>query len=160
MIDVACAIILRSDGTALAALRGPTMRMPGVWEFPGGKLEPGEDSATALVREIREELDIAILPRLPLDPVEFHSPELSIRLHPWIADLSAGKPRLIEHAEIRWLDAAALPTLTWAEADRPVLARLLELATTPGRPPDLRSLHHRGLLPGVGTGQSGQAGAD
>lgn len=137
MIDVACAILLRPDGTALAALRGPRMRLPGVWEFPGGKLEPGESSATALVREIREELAVTIVPRLALPSVDFHSAELSIRLHPWIAEIASGEPQPVEHADLRWLDASALTMLRWAEADLPVLAHLLELA---GHPPDLRVL--------------------
>jgi 8-oxo-dGTP diphosphatase len=138
MIDVACAIILRPDGMALAARRGPTMRLPGRWEFPGGKLEPGETSGQALGREIEEELGIGIRLLRALTVVEHHYPDFSIRLHPWICEITRGEPRPIEHGEIRWVDASALPGLDWAAADLPVVDTLLELARAPGEEPNLR----------------------
>ena len=140
MIDVACAIILRPDGTVLAARRGPTMRLPGLWEFPGGKIEVGESSGEALAREIDEELGVGIHLLRELAPVEHHYPDFSIRLHPWICEITSGELRPVEHSEIRWLDALALPCLDWAEADIPVLHALLALARLPGEEPDLRRL--------------------
>ncbi|MFM7180169.1 MAG: (deoxy)nucleoside triphosphate pyrophosphohydrolase [Verrucomicrobiales bacterium] len=140
MLDVACAIILRADGTAMAARRGPTMRLPGLWEFPGGKLEPGECSAGALMREIEEELRVRIRLLRELPPVDHHYADFSIRLHPWICEIAQGEPEPMEHAEIRWVNAAALPDLDWAAADLPVLEALLELARSPGENPDLRRL--------------------
>lgn len=140
MLDVACAIILRADGTVLAARRGPSMRLPGLWEFPGGKIEPGETSDLALIREIEEELGVTIRPLRPLAPVEYQYSDFSIRLHPWICEIANGEIRPVEHEEIRWLDASSLPALVWAEADVPVLDALLELARAPGEAPDLRRL--------------------
>ena len=116
------------------------MRLPGLWEFPGGKLEPGETSDAALVREIREELGVEIRTRMPLPSVEYHYPDFSIRLHPWICEIEDGEPEPIEHSEIRWLAAAALPELEWANADLPVLECLLDLARAPGGESDLRRL--------------------
>ena len=146
MLDVACAILLRPDGTVLAARRGPDMRLPGLWEFPGGKLEPGESSGEALIREIREELAIDIRLLRALSIVEHHYPDFSIRLHPWLCEITSGEPRPLEHAEIRWLDANTLPSLDWAEADLPVVAALLELARAPDENPDLRRLAGRESL--------------
>lgn len=140
MLEVSCAVILRSDGMVLAALRGPAMRLPGLWEFPGGKIEPGESSDAALVREIREELGVTIRARRSLPPVDHQYPDFSIRLYPWICEITDGVPEPVEHAEIRWLDAAALPALDWAPADLPVLESLLELARSPGNNPDLRRM--------------------
>lgn len=140
MIDVACAILLRADGTALAARRGPAMRLAGFWEFPGGKIEPDESSCEALIREIREELGVQICLLRELPIVEHHYPDFSIRLHPWIGRIALGEPLPVEHAELRWLATDALPTLNWAAADVPVVEHLLELAHAPGVGPDLRRL--------------------
>lgn len=140
MIDVACAILLRPDGMVLAARRGPTMRLPGLWEFPGGKLESGETSGAALAREIEEELGVGIRLRRSLTVVEHHYPDFSIRLHPWICEITRGEPQPIEHGELRWLPASDLPSIEWAEADLPVVRDLLELARAPGEEPDLRRL--------------------
>jgi 8-oxo-dGTP diphosphatase len=126
MLDVACAIILRTDGTVLAARRGPTMRLPGLWEFPGGKVEPGESAGEALIREIGEELGVGIRLLRALATVEHDYPDFSIRLHPWICEIERGEPVPVEHAELRWLDADSLPSLEWAEADLPVVEALLK----------------------------------
>jgi 8-oxo-dGTP diphosphatase len=126
MIDVVCAVISREDGKILAAQRSERMPLPLKWEFPGGKIDPGERAEDALRREINEELsaDIRILARL--EPVVHHYPGLSICLQPFHCEITGGDIVLKEHTLFCWLPVAELSALDWAEADVPVVARLME----------------------------------
>lgn len=119
-IEVSCAIIER-DGLVLAAQRGEVMNMPMKWEFPGGKIEPRENAATCIQREIREELgtEICILATLP--PSEWRYPDFTITLYPFVCRLNGGILRLAEHRAVCWMSPEKLLTLDWAEADGPVL---------------------------------------
>lgn len=106
----------------LAAQRSETMSLPLKWEFPGGKLEPGENAAACLQREIEEELGIDIVIRTALPLSDWCYPDFAITLHPFVCSLKGeGGMRLLEHKEIRWLAPADLLRLDWAEADAPVL---------------------------------------
>jgi 8-oxo-dGTP diphosphatase len=119
-LDVSCAII-EKDGLILAAQRGEAMSMPLKWEFPGGKLEPHENPATCLAREIREELGVEIGILSPLPPSEWRYPHFTIRLHPFVCNVTGGTLRLAEHKAVCWMPPEDLPTLDWAAADIPVL---------------------------------------
>ncbi len=119
-IDVACAIIERG-GLVLAAQRSEVMSLPLKWEFPGGKLEPGESAAACLAREIDEELGVGIAIRAALPPSAWRYPTFAITLHPFVCTLNGGEIRLTEHKAIRWIAPRQLRTLDWAEADAPVL---------------------------------------
>jgi 8-oxo-dGTP diphosphatase len=113
------------DGRVLVARRagGP---FDGLWEFPGGKVEPGESDLSALVRECAEELGVAIVPQsflgeVLLDGVVGGGAPGSSTLRVWEARLASGEPVAHEHAEIRWVDVAELAALDWIPADRPLL---------------------------------------
>jgi len=127
MIQVTCAII-EKDGKVLCAQRSEKMRHPLKWEFPGGKLEPGETLAACLKREIKEELGLAIAIREQL-PASQHtySPTKEICLHPFICTIQAGVIYLKEHKQIAWFTLNELKTLDWAEADIPVLKHYLSI---------------------------------
>lgn len=114
MTSVVGAAIVR-DGRVLAAHR----RTPPVgWEFPGGKVEPGESDADALTRECREELDVAITVGALLGEVAHGS----IVLRAYLAGLVDAEPRpLTDHDELRWCAAGDLEALDWLPADRPLL---------------------------------------
>lgn len=113
-------------GRLLAARRSAPPELAGRWELPGGKIEPGETSAEALARELREELGIEAeaVERLPgawpLRP--------GLELHVWTARLVRGEPRpLQDHDELRWLTPARIGDVDWLDQDRPAVAAVLRL---------------------------------
>lgn len=113
---VLCAIIIFPSGI-LAVQRSERMSLPLTWEFPGGKLEPGETEADCLRREIREELNIDITLDQRLTPVEHHYPHISIQLIPYTARYLSGTLTLREHKAYRFLQKEELEGLDWAAAD-------------------------------------------
>lgn len=121
-IHVACALIEREDGRVLAAQRSKTMDMPLAWEFPGGKMEPGEDPETCLRRELVEELGIALTVRRAMAPVTHRYPGFIVTLHPFVCTIASGKIEVREHRAVAWLDPRQLPALHWLAADLPIVA--------------------------------------
>lgn len=126
MIDVVAGLILDDSGRLLACRRPPAKLLGGKWEFPGGKIEPGESPAAALVRELREELAITVIPGAALTPVVHDYGRGPIRLIPLLCTIATGEPRLLEHSELRWCRNDQLPQLDWAAADVPILAEWLK----------------------------------
>lgn len=126
IIDVVCALIRNEQGELFAARRSSVMDMPGRWEFPGGKIEPAEAPEEAIVREIREELDILVIVQYPLQESVYHYEDKSIRLFPFICSVESGNMVLKEHQSCGWFNRDELAQLDWAEADIPVLASYLE----------------------------------
>jgi len=119
-ITVTCAIIER-DGFVLATQRSASMSMPGKWEFPGGKIDPGESPEECLHREIHEEIAIKIRIASSLPACTHKYPTFTITLLPFICTIENGELILHEHADMVWLMPSQLPTLDWAEADIPVM---------------------------------------
>ncbi len=119
-IHVTCAII-EQNGRVLAAQRSSRMAMPLKWEFPGGKIDPGETAEECLVREVREELGIEIEVGEALTHVTHTYPEFRVTLYPFICKIRSGDIVLHEHAALAWLMPNELSNLDWAEADMPVL---------------------------------------
>lgn len=119
-MDVSCAIIRR--GSEILAVRRPAgAKNGGKWEFPGGKLEPGEAAEDCLRRELREELEIEVVLREALPAYRHDYPDFSIRLLPFVCELAGGDPVLREHSQARWAEPAELRGIDWAEADRKAL---------------------------------------
>ncbi len=127
MIDVTCAVILNDEGLVLSVRRGPGMDNAGKWEFPGGKIKPGEDHEECIIREIKEELGIRIIITGRLDPVEYDYGDKSVRLIPFICETLASKPVLTEHDEYRWLKPADVLKLEMTAADIPVAGQFMAL---------------------------------
>lgn len=120
MIDVTCAIII-IDKKILATRRARGLHLEGMWEFPGGKIERGETAEECIVREIREELNVEIRIFKSLMPVEHHYPEKSIRLIPFLCEITSGNLILTDHSEFRWLSSEEIDLMNWAAADREII---------------------------------------
>lgn len=119
-ITVAAAVIIR-DGRVFSAKRSDRGELAGTWEFPGGKLEPGELAEQALVREIHEELDSTIEILEPLMVVEHEYCTFTITMHAFLCRLVAGSLTLSEHTDSRWLALDELESVGWAAADIPIM---------------------------------------
>lgn len=127
MIQVVCAIIERGEHV-LAACRGPEMRHPWKWEFPGGKVDPGEDPASALHRELQEELSVEVDILEALPPVEHHYDDLHVQLCAYRCAWKRGEPLPEEHAETVWIRPDDLAGLDFAAADLKVIDLYLNQA--------------------------------
>lgn len=121
---VTCAIIER-EGLVLAAQRGEDMTLPLKWEFPGGKIIPGEELEDCLRRELNEELGVSIFVHYALSPSTHHYPSITVTLYPFVCEIEAGEIILNEHMAVSWLPSEKLHELDLADADLPVLANYL-----------------------------------
>ena len=125
-VPVVCAVIER-EGLVLIAQRPPHKLLPLKWEFPGGKVEPGEDPAAAIIREIREELGCAITITRALPRFTYDYKTVVIEMIPFICALTLEfpAPHAHEHTAIAWATADGLQAYDLAAADWPVVAMLL-----------------------------------
>ena len=94
------------------------------WEFPGGKVEHGENQIQALKREIREELQLEIENIEFLMTVEHTYPDFHLVMHAYTCEISSGGPVLTEHVDMKWLSVEELDQLDWAAADIPIVKHL------------------------------------
>lgn len=115
-VRVVAAIILH-ENKIFATQRGYGEFKDG-WEFPGGKIEPGETSREALVREIKEELDIDIEVKNFLETVEYDYPEFHLSMECFFCTIRSGELILKEHEAAKWLTAETLESVEWLPADR------------------------------------------
>nr|WP_269457234.1 (deoxy)nucleoside triphosphate pyrophosphohydrolase [Paraoerskovia marina] len=112
------------DGMVLCAQRGPGGSLAGLWEFPGGKIEPGESPEVALVREIDEELGCAIAVGERVAYTEFEYDFGTVALATFYCRITGQAPTNREHTSIRWVKPADLDALGWAPADIPAVDRI------------------------------------
>jgi len=119
-MKVVCAIIENPTGEVLVCQRGSGRKLAGLWEFPGGKIEPGEMAEQALMREIQEELHVEIVVLRVLSAVDWEYDEGSLQLLPYVCRIHKGEPQALEHAQLRWCAVDEFPALDWAPADVPV----------------------------------------
>lgn len=124
-IEVVAAIIHDGDGRIFATQRGYG-EWKGWWEFPGGKVEPGERPEEALLREIREELEACIVIENLVTTVEWDYPKFHLTMHCYWCHVESGSLILKEHEAARWLAANELESVQWLPADRQVNEILLQ----------------------------------
>jgi len=125
LFDVVGAVILR-DENVLCARRGPDGSLPGLWEFPGGKIEANESPKEALAREIAEELNCIIKVGDQVESTTYEYDFAIITLTTFYCVLANGEPNMTEHSELRWLAPELLKELEWAPADIPAVERITQ----------------------------------
>lgn len=124
MLHVAVAVIRDDHGRILLSRRLSGVHLEGMWEFPGGKLEPGESLEQGLAREIKEELGVQVHQHRPLIRIKHHYPEKSVLLDVHLVDAWGGVPEGLEGQEIAWVGLDAIANYELPPADKPIVAAL------------------------------------
>ena len=125
IIEVVAALIW--DGDRFLACQRPENKARGLlWEFVGGKVEPGETKQEALIRECREELNITLSAGDVFMDVTHEYPDLTVHLTLFHASIAQGVPQKIEHNDIRWITVAEIDALEFCPADEVILKKLKE----------------------------------
>ena len=123
MVDVVAALIW--DGDRFLACQRPAHKARGLlWEFVGGKTEPGETKEEALVRECREELDVTVSVGDVFMELVHEYPDITVRLTLFHAVIAQGTPKKLEHNDIRWITTDEIDSLPFCPADKDILERL------------------------------------
>ena len=124
-IEVVAAII-HQDGKILATQRGYG-EYKGLWEFPGGKMEPGETEEQAILREISEELNVEVVVERKVCTVEHDYPQFHLVMHCFWCSIGSGVLELREHQSARWLEQPQWKSVEWLPADVSVIEALCNL---------------------------------
>lgn len=123
-IKVAAAIII-DNGRVFATQRGYGEFKDG-WEFPGGKIEEGENAQEAIIREIHEELDTKISIAEKIDTVEYDYPKFHLSMDCFICNIEEGNLTLKEHEDAKWLERDELYSVDWLPADKGLIEKIKE----------------------------------
>jgi 8-oxo-dGTP diphosphatase len=154
-VHVAVGIVVNPQGEVLITRRPEQVHQGGLWEFPGGKVEPGEDFKVALVRELHEELGIEVLAARPLIRIRHAYPDQQVLLDVWRIKRYHGQPQGLEGQPWRWLAPAALTRAAFPAADVPVInalrlpSRYLITGEPADRPPVFLQCLERALQRGI-----------
>jgi 8-oxo-dGTP diphosphatase len=124
VVRVVAAALYDADGRVLIAERPAGKHMAGRWEFPGGKIEPGESEQQALARELREELGIELAAAHPELTLQHDYPERRVQVSLWVVDRYAGEPRGLDGQQLKWVVPERLPDEDVLEADQPFIEAL------------------------------------
>ena len=126
-IEVVAAIIM-NDNKVLCVQRGPAKYdyISKKWEFPGGKVESNETQVEAIKREIKEELHMDITVSDFLLTVDHVYPDFELIMHSFLCNANSKDLTLTEHIDFKWLDKEDLNQLEWAEADVPIVEKLIQ----------------------------------
>ena len=126
MVDVVAALIW--DGEKFLICQRPAHKSNALlWEFVGGKVEPGESHAQALIRECREELDITVTVGDLFMELTHTYPDITVHLFLYHAAIAAGAPQMLEHNDLRWITPAEIPQYVFCPADDVILERIMEM---------------------------------
>ena len=125
MVDVVAALIWDSDKFMIC--QRPQNKARGLlWEFVGGKVEPGETKEQALIRECQEELAITLKVGSVFMEVVHEYPDITIKLTLFHAEIAEGIPQKLEHNDIKWITTKEIPNYEFCPADRDILKKLTE----------------------------------
>ncbi len=126
------AAVIRKDNMVYATERGYG-EFKDMWEFPGGKIEEGENAIDALKREIKEELDTTIEVGEYIDTIEYDYPTFHLSMECYWCRVKEGKLTLLEHENAKWLDSASLYSVEWLKADLTIIEKVKEGLKDPSR---------------------------
>ena len=126
MIDVVAAVIQNEEGKILIAQRNLKKSQGGLWEFPGGKIEPNETKEEAIIKEIKEEMDIDIEAKNFIGQKVFNYPDKDINLIAIECKQIKGDIKLNEHEDIKWVNKNELRNFNFAPADKFIINAILE----------------------------------
>lgn len=122
------AAVIKHDNKILCVQRGESKLdyISKKYEFPGGKIEEGESTKETIIREIKEELKMDITPEISYLTVEHQYPDFFLTMYSYICFCEHPKLELTEHIDYKWLDVSELEGLDWAEADIPIVEKLIQ----------------------------------
>jgi 8-oxo-dGTP diphosphatase len=130
MVEVVAALIW--SGEKFMICQRPAHKTRGLlWEFAGGKVEPGESREQALVRECREELAITVKIRDIFMEVTHRYPDMTVHLTLFNAVIASGVPQQLEHADIQWITPAEIPKYNFCPADKEILKKISDRGSDP-----------------------------
>lgn len=124
-IEVVAAVIIQ-DGKLFTTQRGYGDFKDG-WEFPGGKMEPGETGEQALARELREELEIKVEVGKLIDTIVHEYPKFHLTMHCYQVKILEGTPNLLEHEAAKWVTKDEIDNVAWLPADLKIIDKVKEL---------------------------------
>jgi len=131
LILVVAAAIFDASGRVLIAERPAGRHMAGRWEFPGGKVGPGEAEVAALTRELAEELGIEVIDARAMMRLRHRYPDREVELSMWRVERYRGEPRSLDGQQLKWVERARLADEDILEADRPFVAALVQWSPPP-----------------------------
>lgn len=121
-IEVVAAVIFR--GNKIFATQRSYGEFKDGWEFPGGKMEPGESKEDALKRELREELNVEIEVESLIKTIEYDYPNFHLTMHCFKSKLKKGEPELLEHEAARWVSKGEIDNIAWLPADVEIIEQV------------------------------------
>lgn len=152
-LQVAVGVVKNPEGKILISLRHADLHQGGLWEFPGGKIEPSETAKLALARELKEELNITVIAATPLITVNHQYPDLTVQLNVFLVEQFSGEAKSCEGQPFKWVAPAELEDYTFPAANQPIItaARLphyyaiLDDADEAMLLPNLQKILNRGI---------------
>ena len=120
-LQVIVGVIKNASGQVLITLRDKSLHQGGLWEFPGGKIEAEESAEQALVRELKEELDIIVQAATPLISIHHDYPDLTVQLHVFSVEMYSGSAKGCEGQPIKWVEADDLVNYAFPAANQPII---------------------------------------
>jgi 8-oxo-dGTP diphosphatase len=124
MIDVVAAVLVNEEGKILIARRKREKSLGGYWEFPGGKIEPGEDPKESLYRELMEEMNVEIEVGEYLETNVHNYGTFIIKLIAYFGKIKSGTMKLVDHDDVAWVSRSELKSFMFAPADLPFVEKL------------------------------------
>jgi mutator protein MutT len=122
---VVVGIIERQGRILICRRKKENAALGGYWEFPGGKVETGETLTQALIREMQEELGLAVKPGDALSVIEHQYPAVHVTLHPYLCTVDDGEPRALAADEVRWIDPTTLTEYQFPPANVTMLEEVV-----------------------------------